>query len=85
LSRRSAVSDFRAALKESFAATESKEEATLRARIVDDTAAPRRADGNTVDVDLQMAKMSSNASDDMILARLLEDEFKDLRGAIEGR
>jgi flagellar basal-body rod protein FlgB len=77
--------DFRAALKEAFAATEDKEVAAHPARVVEDTQAPARADGNTVDVDLQMVKLSANAGAYTTLARLLKDEFNDLRMAIEGR
>ncbi|SRR5581483_11109335 len=78
--------DFRAALKEAFAATEDKEGAAAPpARVVEDTQAPARADGNTVDVDLQMVKLSANAGAYTTLARLLKDEFNDLRVAIEGR
>lgn len=76
--------DFRAALKAAFASMDSKEETPLAARIVEDTAAPPRADGNTVDMDLQMVKLSANASAYTTLARLLRGEFEHLREAIDG-
>jgi flagellar basal-body rod protein FlgB len=77
--------DFGAALKEAFAATDGGEAVAPPARIVEDTAVPPRADGNTVDIDLQMVKLSANAGAYTTLARLLKDEFNDLRMAIEGR
>ena len=52
--------------------------------MVEDYDAPPRADGNTVDVDLQMAKLSENAGQYQSLARILTKRFTQLRDAIEG-
>lgn len=76
--------DFREALKDAFAAREDADRAVPSARVVEDTTAPARADGNTVDLDLQMARLSANAGAYTTLARLLGKEIEHLREAIEG-
>jgi flagellar basal-body rod protein FlgB len=53
-------------------------------RVVEDLDAPARADGNTVDIDFQMAKLSSNAGEYNSLARILAKRLALLRQAIEG-
>lgn len=75
--------DFRTALREAFETAEEGRPATAP-RVVADVEAPARADGNTVDLDLQMAKLSENAGSYTTCARLLAKEFEHLREAIEG-
>ena len=53
-------------------------------QVEEDLDAPARADGNTVDIDFQMAKLSSNAGEYNSLARILAKRFALLRQAIEG-
>jgi flagellar basal-body rod protein FlgB len=78
--------DFATALKEAFeekpAPFENLGESTPRA--VEDTNAPARADGNTVDLDLQMAKLGMNGGRYVALARILALRIGLLRQAIEG-
>jgi len=77
--------DFQAALKDAFAAAGDEESAETRPpRVVPDAAAPARADGNTVDLDLQMAKLSANGTAYLALARILGQRIALLRQAIEG-
>jgi flagellar basal-body rod protein FlgB len=79
--------DFKDALKEAFETappgTMPAEEA--RGRVVDDAAAPVRADGNSVDLDLQMAKLATNSGRYQALAAMLRHRFQQYRLAIEGR
>ncbi len=80
---RARETDFRAALEQAFDAAETR--ATPRpGRVVEDTSTPPRADGNTVDLDLQMAKLSENTGTYQTLARILGKRFGLLRHAIEG-
>jgi flagellar basal-body rod protein FlgB len=78
--------DFATALKEAFeekpAPFEAMGETTPRE--VEDTSAPARADGNTVDLDLQMAKLGMNGGRYVALARILALRIGLLRQAIEG-
>jgi flagellar basal-body rod protein FlgB len=76
--------DFGAALKEAFAAGEQPAFGLPETQVVEDRSAPARADGNTVDVDLQMAKLSANGGRYVALARILGHRFAQLRQAIEG-
>ena len=78
--------DFASALRDAFeqqpAPFEALGETTPRA--VEDTSAPARADGNTVDLDLQMAKLGMNGGRYVSLARILALRIGLLRQAIEG-
>ena len=78
--------DFATALKDAFQekppAFEALGESTPRE--VEDTTAPARADGNTVDLDLQMAKLGMNGGRYVSLARILAMRIGLLRQAIEG-
>jgi flagellar basal-body rod protein FlgB len=56
----------------------------LEPRVVEDAGAPARADGNTVDLDLQMAKLAANGGRYVALAKLLQLRILQLRLAIEG-
>jgi len=53
-------------------------------QVVEDKTAPRRADGNTVDLDMQMAKLNANGTSYLALARILGRRVALLRQAIEG-
>jgi flagellar basal-body rod protein FlgB len=53
-------------------------------RVMEDLDAPARADGNTVDIDFQMAKLSANAGEYSSLAHILGKRLALLRQAIEG-
>jgi flagellar basal-body rod protein FlgB len=80
--------DFSAALTDAFAsaASEGPTEAVAAPapQVVEDTTAPPRADGNTVDLDLQMTKLGANGSRYVALARILGLRLALLRQAIEG-
>jgi len=76
--------DFATALKDALGAAERDEPPPETTRVVEDRGAPARADGNTVDVDLQMAKLSGNGMSYVALARLLGKRIALLRQAIEG-
>ena len=77
--------DFKAALEDAFAGEAPEAVAGARApEVVEDRTAPPRADGNTVDLDLQMAKLSANAGRYVALARILGQRIALLRQAIEG-
>ena len=77
--------DFAATLREVFSGREKPEEAGGPAvEVVEDTTAPARADGNTVDLDMQMAKLAANGTSYLALARILGHRIGLLRQAIEG-
>ena len=76
--------DFETALKEAFTSEERPLGAAPETRVVEDVSAPIRADGNTVDLDLQMAKLSANGGRYVALAKLLGHRIALLREAIEG-
>jgi len=73
--------DFGAALKEAFASPERAPTAPT-ARI--DPTAPARADGNSVDLDLQMAKLGQNGGRYTALAKIMGLRLALLRLAMEG-
>ena len=77
--------DFASALKDAFRASdESAGPASMAPpAVVADASAPPRADGNTVDVDLQMAKLSANAGRYVALGRILQQRIAQLRYAVE--
>jgi flagellar basal-body rod protein FlgB len=75
--------DFGTALKEAFAGRPA-ETGPAAPRTEIDAAAPVRADGNTVDLDLQMAKLGQNGGRYVALARLLGTRLALLRLAIGG-
>jgi flagellar basal-body rod protein FlgB len=72
--------DFRSALARAFERTEQPRPAEL----VEDASAPARADGNTVDLDLQMAKLAENAGRYTALARILGKRIGLVRLAVDG-
>jgi len=76
--------DFQTALRAAFD-PERADPATAGddVRLVTDLDAPARADGNTVDLDLQMAKLGGNGTRYLALARLLGLRIALLRTAIE--
>jgi flagellar basal-body rod protein FlgB len=77
--------DFESALTEAFAAAPGAEpQGGLPPRVVEDVGAPPRADGNTVDLDLQMAKLAANGGRYVALARILGQRIALLRQAIDG-
>jgi len=82
--------DFQDVLKEAFDSGGGGERADGGASmerasmVVEDKTAPRRADGNTVDMDLQMAKLNANGTSYLALARILGRRVALLRQAIEG-
>jgi flagellar basal-body rod protein FlgB len=77
--------DFQDTLKEAFDSRGGGERAEGRAStVVEDKTAPRRADGNTVDMDMQMAKLNANGTSYLALARILGRRVALLRQAIEG-
>jgi len=81
--------DFAAALDAAFAGRAAGEageagEPSSPLEPVDDTSALPRADGNTVDLDLQMAKLAANGERYVALARILGERITLMRQAIEG-
>jgi flagellar basal-body rod protein FlgB len=75
--------EFKTALQEVFAATAADEPRQVTPS--EDGAALPRADGNTVDLDIQMAKLAENGTSYVALARVLGHRVTLLRQAIEGR
>ena len=75
--------DFADALHEAFEARAGDDD-PRQPSVVEDRRAPARADGNTVDLDLQMAKLTENGTRYLALARLLGLRIGLLRQAIEG-
>ena len=75
--------DFRSALTRAFEQSAQGEPATPTT-VVEDATAPARADGNTVDLDLQMAKLSDNAGRFLALARIAGKKIALMRLAIDG-
>ncbi len=76
--------DFRRALAAAFASARAGEAAPRVETIHEDTSVPPRADGNTVDLDLQMAQLSDNASRYATLSRVLAKRLGLVRHSIEG-
>jgi len=76
--------DFETALKDAFIDVERPRDDVPETRVVEDLSAPARADGNTVDLDLQMAKLAANGGRYVALAKLLGQRIALLRQAIEG-
>ena len=77
--------DFRDALQQAFeerGANEATPDGTPA--VVEDRLAPRRADGSTVDMDQQMAKLNANGMTYLALARILGRRVALLRQAIDG-
>jgi flagellar basal body rod protein FlgB len=56
----------------------------LATNLIEDASAPARADGNTVDLDLQMAKLAENAGRYTALTRILGKRIGLVRLAIDG-
>lgn len=75
--------DFGTALSEAFS-RQPAEGGPASPRIEVDASAPARADGNTVDLDLQMAKLGQNGGRYVSLARVLGMRLALLRLAIGG-
>jgi flagellar basal-body rod protein FlgB len=78
------LKNFDATLKEVFAAGEGEADDSFGPSVTEDTTAPARADGNTVDLELQMAKLSGNATSYLALVRILGKRLAGLRQIIEG-
>jgi flagellar basal-body rod protein FlgB len=75
--------DFKKALGEAFdAATEQRE--AQPATVLEDDTMPAKADGNTVDLDLEMTKLGANGGRYVALAKILGKRVALLRQAIEG-
>lgn len=58
---------------------------TLDPRLVDSPDASLRADGNTVDIDRQMARLAQNTGYQHAVVQLLSARFRALRSAISGQ
>ena len=82
--------DFGSALRDAFAVQRpgelgaAAEPDDAHVSVVEDRSAPARADGNTVDLDLQMAKLTANGTRYLALARLLAMRIGLVRSAING-
>src|SRR5262245_29388015 len=63
--------DFKAALDAAFAGQKAEDDAGPTAQLQEDRSAPTRADGNTVDLDMQMSKLNGNGTAYLTLARIL--------------
>lgn len=76
--------DFRNELRRAFQAAEVGGTAPVDPQVIDDADVAPRADGNTVDLDVQMAELSDNAGRYIALTRILSKRLGLLRSAIEG-
>lgn len=76
--------DFGRALSEAFEGRAAAADGGPRAELVEDRTGPPRADGNTVDLDFQMAKLGANGGRYVALSRVLGLRLALLRQAIEG-
>lgn len=76
--------DFRSELRRAFQAAEVTGAAPVDPQVIDDADVAPRADGNTVDLDIQMAELSDNAGRYVALTRILSKRLGLLRSAIEG-
>lgn len=76
--------DFGRALSDAFEGHAAGPDGPSHADMVEDRSGPPRADGNTVDVDFQMAKLGANGGRYVALARILGLRLALLRQAIEG-
>jgi flagellar basal-body rod protein FlgB len=78
--------DFKAALRDAFAepGEQTGQSSNAISAVIEDPEGPMRSDGNSVDVDLQMAKLASNSSRFNTLAKVLGKRFALLRQAIDG-
>ncbi len=83
---RARETEFRRALEQAFspAAVETGQVPKDATRLHEDLEMPARADGNTVDLDLQMAKLADNTSRYAALARILGKRLALLRQAVDG-
>ena len=77
--------DFASALKDAFAMRSPQEGAMSTQIVVEDTTTPPKPDGNTVDLDSQMAKLSENSHSSLVLSRFVSHEFEELKLAIDGK
>ena len=75
--------DFKKALGEAFTAAQEQRDAQP-ATVVEDDTMPAKADGNTVDLDLEMTKLGANGGRYVALAKILGKRVALLRQAIEG-
>ena len=75
--------DFADALRHAFHAAPPAPGDPPAPRVIDDPAGAPRADGNTVDLDREMAKLSANGMDYLALATILRRRIALLRLAIE--
>jgi flagellar basal-body rod protein FlgB len=75
--------DFGAALEEAFTGQTAESGPAAPQTLVDPTA-PARADGNTVDLDLQMAKLGQNGGRYVALAKIMGMRIALMRLAMEG-
>ena len=78
--------DFRGSLEAAFAAPPGAggDAGAVQAKVIDDPEGPVGADGNSVDIDLQMAKLAANSGRFNTLAKILGKRFAILRQAIDG-
>jgi flagellar basal-body rod protein FlgB len=73
--------EFKGALRAAFESDEVDAEA---GRVIDKPSGVARPDGNTVDVDMEMARLTDNRSSYTTFAEILARRFAGLRRAIEG-
>ena len=77
--------DFRETLRNAFVESSANTPGTTEPpRRTEDLEAPMGADGNSVDIDLQMAKLASNSGRFNTLAKILGKRFTMIRQAIDG-
>ncbi|HZP41948.1 MAG TPA: flagellar basal body rod protein FlgB [Candidatus Binatia bacterium] len=76
--------DFERALRDAFAAERTENDPADAPAVVEDASAPARPDGNSVDLDLEMAKLAANDGRYVALAKILDLRIRLLRAAIEG-
>ncbi len=77
--------DFGTVLRDAFGGAAEAVEPTRGVAVVEDATAPAKADGNTVDLDLEMARLGANGGRYVALARILHKRLMLLRQAMEVR
>ena len=76
--------DFASALAHAFERDGAGEAPAGAAEPVVDTRATVKLDGNSVDLDTEMARLSENTMKEVALTRILSRQFQSLKLAIEG-
>jgi flagellar basal-body rod protein FlgB len=77
--------NFEDALKDALAPGSAMKMGDVAPQVVDGTGGMTRADGNNVDVDLEMTRLQKNAIYFQIYAQMLANDLAEFRSAIRGQ